>query len=89
VFPEARFRFFVTASLEERARRRFQELGRQGEKVLEEEIQARMALRDQQDRTRELAPLTVPEGAVVIDTTALTPDEVVDRMMESIDSRGR
>ncbi len=87
VFPDADFRFFLTASQEERARRRFLELQQRGVRASLEEVAERMALRDQQDASRELAPLKVPEGACAIDTTGLTPEEVVDRMLHVLGER--
>jgi cytidylate kinase len=89
VFPDADFRFYLTASLEERARRRFLELAERGVGTSIEEVAKRMELRDRQDATRALAPLKIPEGAHVIDTTGLTPGEVVDRMVEVVGTRVR
>lgn len=84
VFPDAEHRFFVTASLEERARRRHAELLQRGEDVSLDAVMDRMAKRDEQDSARALAPLTVPDGATVIDTTHLAPDAVMERMMDVI-----
>lgn len=89
VFPEADFRFFLTASREERARRRFLELKGLGVETSLEEVEEKMTLRDQQDASRDLAPLKVPQGGHVIDTTGLTPTEVVDRMLEVIQAMAR
>lgn len=82
VFPDADFRFFLTASQEERARRRFMELKERGVETSLDEVRERMGLRDQQDASRDLAPLKIPDGAYVIDSTGLTPAEVVDRMLD-------
>jgi cytidylate kinase len=66
---------FLTASPEERARRRAVELGTDPETVLRDQ-----ALRDAQDSTREHSPLAVAPGAVELDTTGLSVDEVVERI---------
>lgn len=84
VFPDADFRFFLTASQEERVRRRFLELKERGVETSLEEVRERMGLRDRQDSSRDLAPLKVPDGAYVIDSTGLTPAEVVDRMLDLV-----
>lgn len=84
VFPDAKARFFVTASLGERAHRRSAQLAAMGQEVALQEVQKKMAVRDQQDALRAIAPLKVPEGAIVIDTTVLGPEEVVDRMIQAI-----
>jgi CMP/dCMP kinase len=75
VAPQAAVKVFLTASPEERARRRAAELGADVETVLRDQ-----ALRDAQDQTREHSPLAVAPGAVELDTTDLTLDEVVERI---------
>jgi CMP/dCMP kinase len=77
VAPEAAVKVFLTASPEERARRRAAELGTDVETVLRDQ-----ALRDAQDSTREASPLELAPGAVELDTTGLTVDEVVARIVE-------
>jgi cytidylate kinase len=85
VFPHAELKIFLTASLEERARRRALQLGVEGGdlKVLTEEIDRR----DRADAARERSPLTRAEDAIEIDTTELSPAEVVDRIVELARSR--
>jgi cytidylate kinase len=75
VAPQAAVKVFLTASPEERARRRAAELGADVETVLRDQ-----ALRDAQDQTREHSPLAVAPGAVELDTTDLTLNEVVERI---------
>jgi cytidylate kinase len=75
VAPEAAVKVFLTASPQERARRRAAELGADVETVLRDQ-----ALRDAQDETREHSPLAVAPGAVELDTTGLSLGEVVDRI---------
>jgi cytidylate kinase len=75
VAPEAELKVFLTASPEERARRRAAELGADPSTVLAEQ-----ALRDERDATREHSPLATAPGAVVLDTSSLTVDQVVARI---------
>jgi cytidylate kinase len=72
VAPDAQLKVFLTASAEERARRRAAELGGATETVLAEQ-----AIRDERDRTRTYSPLEPAPGAVVIDTTEMTLEQVV------------
>jgi CMP/dCMP kinase len=75
VAPDAAVKVFLTASAEERARRRAAELGADLETVLRDQ-----ALRDAQDERREHSPLKVAPGAIEFDTTGLSLDEVVERI---------
>jgi cytidylate kinase len=77
VAPDAAVKVFLTASARERARRRAAELGTDVETVLRDQ-----ALRDATDEGREHSPLLVAPGAVELDTTALSLDEVVGRIVE-------
>jgi cytidylate kinase len=77
VAPDARVKVFLTASPEERARRRADELGADVQAVL-----ADQTLRDERDRTREISPLQAAPGSVELDTTGLSIDEVVARIAE-------
>ncbi|NGZ05483.1 MAG: (d)CMP kinase [Magnetococcales bacterium] len=84
VWPDADLKIFLTASLEERARRRALELQERGEAVNLTELIARMAERDARDAGRAHAPMAAAPGAVVVDTTAMTLAEscqaVIDRI---------
>lgn len=84
VLPQAPFKFFVTASVEERARRRMLEMERQGICRELTEYVEQIAARDQQDSTRAASPLTVAQGAEVVDTTNLTIDEVVEHILGKV-----
>ncbi len=89
VLPKANFKFFVTASVEERGRRRFLELQSKGIKdITLEEIIGDIARRDNIDSNREESPLTLTEDSVLVDTTSLTIEESVDRII-SIVKEGR
>ncbi len=85
VFPQAEIKFFLDADLETRARRRFRQLQEQsgGAESLEE-IKRMIAVRDQNDSSRDLAPLRVADDAVVIDSSSLGIKQVVDKMIETI-----
>lgn len=83
VFPQADLKIFLTADLEERARRRAKDVK---ERSLEE-VMKNLRERDQKDSEREVAPLRVPEGAIFIDTTHLSFEEVVKKLEELIKER--
>ena len=82
VFPEADFKFYVTASLEERAKRRYLEKGKT-EKSLED-IKNEIKRRDNIDKNRKYSPLQKADDAVLIDTSDLTVKETVDKILEII-----
>ena len=81
VFPDADVKFFLDASLEVRARRRWQEIRQAGHGGTLEEVRQAMAARDEQDRTRALAPLVPAADAHVIDTADFSIDDVVQTMV--------
>ena len=81
ILPDAPVKLFVTASPEERARRRWLELCGRGETVAFEEVAAEMAARDARDGARDVAPLRPAEDAVLLDTTELDADAVFTRAM--------
>ncbi|MFU2158162.1 MAG: (d)CMP kinase [Caldisericum sp.] len=84
VLPNAFLKIFLTATLEERASRRFKELILKGVDTTYQEVYENLKMRDIIDSSRSVAPLTVPEDAYVIDTTNLTIDEVITLIMEFI-----
>jgi cytidylate kinase len=81
VFPDADIKFFLTASAQVRAERRYKELLRKGEAVVYKEVLAGMHERDNADSHREIAPLLEPEGAVHIDTSSMDEEEVVNQLV--------
>ncbi|PYN37025.1 MAG: (d)CMP kinase [Candidatus Rokuibacteriota bacterium] len=85
VCPHAEVKFYLTASLEARARRRQAELAAAGTPVALAEITSELAARDRQDETRELSPLRRPPGAIELDTSDLTVDQVVERLLVAIE----
>lgn len=82
VLPNADLKIFLTASIEERARRRFDELNAKGQTVELSAIEKEIATRDKQDMEREIAPLKKADDAILLDTTNLTIEEVVDKILE-------
>jgi len=84
VLPDADIKIFLTASVEERARRRYIELTEKGEKCSFDAVKEEMELRDKNDSTRAVSPLIIAEGAVVIDTTNLTPEQSIDALTDKI-----
>ena len=84
VLPNANYKFFVTASLEERANRRYKELIEKGQTVDFNALKDEIATRDYNDSHREFAPLTQAKDAILLDTTNLTIDEVVDFVISRI-----
>jgi len=85
VCPEAEVKFYLDADLDERARRRSEELAATGLPADYETVKAEVAQRDRQDMERDLAPLVSPEGALVLDSTALSPEAVVERMLDAVE----
>ena len=87
ILPDAELKIYLTASVEERARRRFLELTQKGEECSLEEIQRDIADRDWRDMHRETAPLKQAEDAVYLDTSDMTLEEVVDRITQLAEER--
>jgi CMP/dCMP kinase len=85
VFPDAEFKFFVTAELQVRAARRFAELAASGAAVSEAEVLEQLQERDRRDQERELAPLKRAADALVIDSSRLAVDEVMRAMLARIE----
>jgi cytidylate kinase len=84
VFRDAARKFFLVADEVERARRRQREMTARGEVLPLEEVLRAQRVRDARDAARDLAPMVPAADAVVIDSTHLTPDQVVDRMEQEV-----
>ena len=82
VLPNADVKIFLTASVEERARRRYDEMKEKGYAVNFDKLKREIALRDKQDSEREISPLRQAEDAVLLDTTSLSIDEVVKYVLK-------
>ncbi|MBN1635707.1 MAG: (d)CMP kinase [Deltaproteobacteria bacterium] len=78
VFPEADVKIFLDASMKERAKRRHQELASLGVDITFKQVFKDMEIRDMRDRTRQTSPLIIPRNAIVVDTTQLRLEEVID-----------
>ena len=90
VFPTAELKFYLDATPQERARRRVAQLRARGERVDLQEILNQILSRDQRDSSRAVGPLSVPKDAHVIDTTAISQEEVVDQIVaRARGARGR
>jgi cytidylate kinase len=87
VFPNADFKFFLNASIDERARRRAKEFMEKGKRVETDEIKKNLIHRDKIDSTRDISPLTKAPDAVEIDTTDLTIEEQVGKILSIIKER--
>jgi len=87
VFPGAGNKFYLDAKIEERSRRRFEELREKGEDVDRSRLSAELTERDQKDLTRSVGPLKKADDAVFIDTTHLTVDGVVEEILKHIKSK--
>jgi cytidylate kinase len=81
IFPDARLKIFLTASAEERARRRYKQLKDKGLDVSLAALSREIAERDLRDTTRAVAPLKAADDAVLLDSTSLSVDEVVARVL--------
>ena len=84
IFPDAKFKFWLTASSEERANRRFKQLRQKNPTIKYEDVRSDMKARDKYDSEREASPMRVPEDAYLIDNTNLTVEQTVDRMLKHI-----
>ena len=87
IFPDADCKVFLTASAEERARRRHNQLKGKGVSVIFDGLLREILARDARDAQRTVAPLKPAEDAVLIDTTGLSIDEVVDRVLALVPAR--
>ncbi|MDO6994217.1 (d)CMP kinase [Brachyspira innocens] len=84
VFPNAKYKFYMDASLDERARRRYNEELSKGKTLTYEEVRESIRKRDEFDSNRKDSPLVVPDNAYIIDTTSMTIDEVAEKITNVI-----
>ncbi len=89
VFPDAEVKLFLTASAEERARRRVKDLESRGIMVDYDELLAQIRARDEADSTRAIAPLRPAEDAVILDSTSLDMDAVIQHVLDLVESCAR
>jgi CMP/dCMP kinase len=84
VFPEADVKIYLTASIEERAKRRFREFQSKNEGTTLEEVKANIEKRDKIDSGREISPLRKADDAIEFDNTGLTPEEDLDYLFQKV-----
>ena len=89
VLPDADYKFYVTASLEERTKRRIKELQANGYEVDEERVKREIMQRDHQDSHREVGALKLLPDSILIDTSAMTVDQAVTKIMKIIQGAQR
>lgn len=89
VLPEAQVKVYLTASVETRGKRRFLELQEKGEACELEQICEDIRKRDEQDMNREISPLKQARDAVLVDSSFMTIEEVVDRILELVEEKRR
>ncbi|OPZ25135.1 MAG: Cytidylate kinase [Deltaproteobacteria bacterium ADurb.BinA179] len=87
VFPDADVKIYIDASAQERARRRHRELVSKGVDISYEKVLNDLKERDQRDATRSIAPLVVPQHAVVVDTTHLRIGEVISKVLKVVQDK--
>ena len=87
VFPNADLKFYLDASVKERAKRRYSDLQAQNVKTTLEKVEAEITERDEKDISREHSPLRAAKDAMRVDTTGKTIDEVVDYIVEQVNDR--
>ena len=85
VLPNAEYKFYITASVDVRATRRYKELIEKGHKVDFEKLKAEIEQRDYNDRNRDFAPLKQAEDAIYLDTSDLTIEEVLQKILSYIE----
>ncbi|MEX1376669.1 MAG: (d)CMP kinase [Eubacteriales bacterium] len=89
VLPDADFKFYITASTQERAKRRHMQLLEKGVEKSIDELEKEMSARDYQDMNREFAPLKAADDAMIIDTTEISMIEVVEMVLAKIKKQGK
>lgn len=82
VLPDAEYKFFLTASIDVRVERRRKELEAAKKTIASEELYREMTYRDEMDSKREIDPLVIPSDAVVIDSTTMTIEQVIEKIIE-------
>lgn len=88
VFPGASLKIFLTASAEERARRRYLQLKNKGIDSDQAQLAEEISARDERDSQRAVAPLKPAEGAILVDSTSMSIDEVVDSILAEVSRLG-
>ena len=89
VFPEAKHKFYLDASLEVRVNRRFLERQKRGESISREKVREDLIKRDYQDMNRRLSPLRPAKDAKIVDTTKLNPKQVVEKIIKEMEMKAQ
>ncbi len=89
VFPNAQLKIFLTASVEERARRRYKEMLQKGQQVELVQLAADIAARDKADSERAIGPLRQAEDAILLDTSDMSISQVTEKILELVRERAR
>ena len=89
VFPNAQLKIFLTASVEQRARRRYAEMVAKGQQVDLQQLQADIAERDKQDSERAISPLRQAEDALLLDTSDMGNSEVTEKILQLVQERAQ
>jgi cytidylate kinase len=84
IAPDADLKIYVTAGLEVRAQRRYNQLTLSGKNATMEDLLQKLAERDERDSTRKSAPLVIADDAVVLDTTNMPAEEVVEELLRNV-----
>lgn len=82
IFPDSKLKFFITADVKVRAERRYNQIKKSNTEVRFEDVLHGMEIRDEKDSTRKASPMRIPKDAIVIDTSNLSTEETVERMMQ-------
>ncbi|HAJ05496.1 MAG TPA: (d)CMP kinase [Chloroflexi bacterium] len=86
VIPDAPLKFYLDAKIEERARRRHEEMTKNGQSISYQKVLSNLQYRDKTDINRTTSPLRKPEDAYLIDTTFIKPDDVISKMISIYDT---
>jgi len=87
VFPDADIKFYLDADTEERVKRRYKELAAKGINISIDQLKDDLVKRDRRDSSRSVSPLSIPENAIVVDTTHLELEEVLETILSEIRER--
>jgi CMP/dCMP kinase len=84
IFPDARYKFYLTADLEIRAKRRFNQLVEVNPEITLDEVKVQIKERDKMDAEREVSPMRIPNGAIIVDSSGKSVEQTVEEMLSCI-----
>ncbi len=82
IFPDAKCKFYLTADLEIRAKRRFNQLVEVNPEITLDEVKEQIKERDQMDAERKVSPMRIPEGAIIVDSSKKSVEDTVEEMLK-------